>query len=421
MTDSDKNSENFSLFEKSFYSKIDEANLNNEKNRENEQHFIHSDEESNKNGLWDKDPNSIQNRLYDPYFDSDNPYNEGNDNLDMIQLVQEGKKGNVDCNVLQNNNILDNALKTTTYKVDTINGKHIITSNGYMDSLFTEKFHTVEERVETYQDLQMFRKKGKRRTNEEIAKTRQSIEPGPKEPKKKGRKKNENTEENQKNKGGHGKDSEDNIMRKINTFLMESVRNWLNNSFIDENFNFLSQKDMEKRNLAFFLKLCPNIINNKIAKKLRIEILEKKIKNIFFEYQITAKIKKNSKSNNRDLIDKIYKENNQPFVIYILELTFLQTLNYCNGQITDEIIIEDLKTKHIYDEEIIRKFIDKFDKIGKLFDRLYETEKNKSDEDSIKDYFSKIKIISLNYKPALENKFERKNKKKIQLIITDNN
>ena len=370
---------------------------------------------SNKDGLWDKDPNSIQNELYDPYFDSDNPFNEGNDNSDMIQLIQEGKKGNVDCNVSQNNNIPNNALKTTTtYKVDTINGKQTIISNEYMDSLFTKKFHTIEERVETYKELKMFRKKRKRRTSEEIAKTRQSIEPGPKEPKKKGRKKNENTEENQNNKEIHGKESEDNIMRKINAFLIESIISWLNNSFIDENFNFLNQKDMEKRNLAFFLKLCPEIINNKIAKKIRIEILEKKIKNIFFEYPITKNIKKKSKSNNRDLIDKIYKENNQPFVMYILELTFLQTLNFCNGQITDEIIIEDLKTKYNYDEEIIRKFIDKFDKIGKLFDKLYEKEKNKNNEDSIKDYFSKIKIICLNYKTSLENKFERKNKKKIQ-------
>ena len=46
---------------------------------------------------------------------------------------------------------------------------------------------------------------------------------------------------------------------------------------------------------------------------------------------------------NRELINKIYKEGKESFVIFILEMKFIEGLNFFNGQIKDEEIIAYFK------------------------------------------------------------------------------
>ena len=135
------------------------------------------------------------------------------------------------------------------------------------------------------------------------------------------------------------------------------------------------------------------------------KIMGQKFKDIFSTIPISSKYKKLSETNNKDLVEKIYKENNQPFVIYILDLTFLDGLNYFNGQISDENIFNHFKDK--FNKDLIQKFINNFGKIGKLFDKVYKEYDGKYNTNEIQDYMTQIKLLSLNYKGNFENKFDR--------------
>ena len=156
------------------------------------------------------------------------------------------------------------------------------------------------------------------------------------------------------------------------------------------------------------------LIANTIKRKLIMKIMGQKFKDIFSTIPISSKYKKLSETNNKDLVEKIYKENNQPFVIYILDLTFLDGLNYFNGQISDENIFNHFKDKFNKDliqkfinKDLIQKFINNFGKIDKLFDKVYKEYDGKYNINEIQDYMTQMKLISLNYKENFENKFDR--------------
>ena len=97
--------------------------------------------------------------------------------------------------------------------------------------------------------------------------------------------------------------------------------------------------------------------------------------------------------------------------MYILGLTFYEGLNYFNGQITDEGVIEYFKKKYNFDEEIILKFISHFEKFDKFFDKIFE-ENEGGDKSDLFKYLAKTSILSLNYKESFLDKSERKENKK---------
>ena len=140
------------------------------------------------------------------------------------------------------------------------------------------------------------------------------------------------------------------------------------------------------------------------------KIMGQKFKDIFSTIPISPKYTKLSETTNKDLVEKIYKENNQPFVIYILDMTFLDGLNYFNGQISDENIFNHFKDK--FNKDLIQKFINNFGKIDKLFDKVYKEYDGKYNINEIQDYMTQMKLISLNYKKNFENKFDRGEKRK---------
>ena len=47
---------------------------------------------------------------------------------------------------------------------------------------------------------------------------------------------------------------------------------------------------------------------------------------------ISKKYTTSERNKNQKLIDELYKDNNQPFVIFILELKFIDAFNYFNGE-----------------------------------------------------------------------------------------
>ena len=320
--------------------------------------------------------------------------------------------------ILSDNRNIDNIQnKSTTCQ---INGKELIIGNQMTNGTFYDLYKNIEIKEETLKNLQMVKKKRRRRTKKEIELEKKSKVPEIKKEKKRGRKKQGETED-EKNEKKHGKNGEDNISKKINTVIFESNINGMNKSFIKEKLDFEDIRLNKKYHRNYFLKLEPVLIINRIKKQIRIEILNSSFKEIFTKYPISPRYKKYSKSSNIDLIDKIYKENNQPFVKYMLDMTFLECLNFFAGKTSEENIINYFKENYNFDETVILKFINNFEKIGQFFTKQHEKYKKEGNSDAeIMEYLDIVTLVSLNYKELFEDKFDRNNKKNANNTPKDN-
>ena len=379
------------------------APIYNDFNKEDE--FLNSSEDDNHISSSNFFANPNGNGL----FNTHNGYSGNNDDINNSDVLQGNKKIEIQQN------------KTSTNYISTINGKQINTSNKMMDKTFTELFGSPEGNNQTLLTFQMTKTKNKRRTKEEIERDKNSsVIKKPNVMKKRGRQKKGDRNGDSK----HSRCADDNASKRINTAYFRNLRNWLNRSFIDENLNFMNEEENKLTKKNYFLKLNP-IINNKIKKDIRIEIMEKKLKDLFSDYDLSIKYKNPIKNHNKNLITKIYDEQNQPFVKFILELSYLEGLKYFSGQITDEEMIEKFKANYIctYDEQLIRKFIGNFEKIDIFLKTLYNKLIKELSGEEIKDYFSKIKYLCLNYKESFVDKKKRgpnKNKKTAEDKKKDN-
>lgn len=377
--------------------------MDNDFNKEDE--FLNSSEDDNHISSSNLFSSPNGNGL----FNTQNGYSGNNDDINNSEVLQGNKKIEIQQN------------KTSTNYISTINGKQINTSNKMMDKTFTELFGSPEGNNQTLLTFQMTKTKNKRRTKEEIERDKNSsVIKKPNIMKKRGRQKKGDRNGDSK----HSRCADDNASKRINTAYFRNLRNWLNRSFIDENLNFMNEEENKLTKKNYFLKLNP-IINNKIKKDIRIEIMEKKLKDLFSDYDLSIKYKNPLKSHNKNLITKIYNEQNQPFVKFILELSYLEGLKYFSGQITDEEMIEKFKANYIctYDEQLIRKFIGNFEKIDIFLKTLYNKLIKELSKEEIKDYFSKIKYLCLNYKESFVDKNKRgpnKNKKTAEDKKKDN-
>ena len=136
-----------------------------------------------------------------------------------------------------------------------------------------------------------------------------------------------------------------------------------------------------------------------------------KFKDIFSN-KISSKYTKVDENQNKELIEKIYQDKNQPFVIFILELTFIQAFNYFNGQDKGE----DCKKKFLFehfDINLIEQFLKNLDTIKDFLSTIKEKQNNETKE-KVKDYAERISLLCLNYSDFFLKKFDRsenKNKK----------
>ena len=204
--------------------------------------------------------------------------------------------------------------------------------------------------------------------------------------------------------------SDDNIMKKINSYFLESVRNWLNKSFIDENGLFQNIRDRKKLK-KMFLKIDPKLITTNLKREKVINIMNMKFKDIFCN-RISSKYMKNKENENEILINDIYKYQNQPFTLFILELRFIEALNYFNGQ-NNEDDLKILLSRNNFDKDIINQFINNFDKIDKFLKVIYDKEiKYDNSKEEIEDYLQRISLLCLNYKEWFDKKFNRGQNKK---------
>ena len=399
-----------------YYNEKKNENFYNESNKNEEQKIVSTGENHNSNNLkFEK--HEIN------YINENNLINGSNNIYNNLEEIINEEKNSDNKNLINNDAVLMNSdifqdnnkiellnLNRDTYNSQTINGKQIITTNEMISNKLQELFNNSEINVDKLKDMQMLKKKKKRRTKKEIERDKTLSQEEKKQDKKKGRIKKD-SEENLKSNVNHPKEADDNIVKKINTFYLEEIRKWLNKSFLDENkTNFETSKSREKNKKGIFMRLSPELISNKIKKATILNIMNTKFKDLFYSNKISLKYKKKNPEINRELINKIYKEGKESFVIFILEMKFIEGLNFFNGLIKDEQIINYFKNNYKYSEELVKKFVGNFGKIGSLLDKLYRN--SDKDEAETKDYLTKINVICLNYKESFENKYDRKENKK---------
>ena len=399
-----------------YYNEKKNENFYNESNKNEEQKIVSTGENHNSNNLkFEK--HEIN------YINENHLINGSNNIYNNLEEIINEEKNSDNKNLINNDAVLMNSdifqdnnkiellnLNRDTYNSQTINGKQIITTNEMISNKLQELFNNSEINVDKLKDMQMLKKKKKRRTKKEIERDKTLSQEEKKQDKKKGRIKKD-SEENLKSNVNHPKEADDNIVKKINTFYLEEIRKWLNKSFLDENkTNFETLKSREKNKKGIFMRLSPELISNKIKKATILNIMNTKFKDLFYSNKISLKYKKKNPEINRELINKIYKEGKESFVIFILEMKFIEGLNFFNGLIQDEQIINYFKNNYKYSEELVKKFVGNFGKIGSLLDKLYRN--SDKDEAETKDYLTKINVLCLNYKESFENKYDRKENKK---------
>ena len=190
----------------------------------------------------------------------------------------------------------------------------------------------------------------------------------------------------------HNKFNEDNIMRKIKVHILnQKIRNIFDNYFLALNLK-------KKKLLKFEQK---EIIS--LKKEENIKLMDTHLKDIYQEYNIGKKYTKRENNYNINLINEIYSENEY------IDLTFFEFLEIYTNPITGKDLNEELKQKKKEIESFKRI---NFDGIKNWIEELENKYKNKNEsDDEIKIYINKIKNCCGNYRKLLENKDGRNNKK----------
>ena len=182
-------------------------------------------------------------------------------------------------------------------------------------------------------------------------------------------------------KGAHTKESQDNIMSKIKTFFQNGIYNYLLK---------ITKEDL--------LKLDSNV-NSRLKKEVNLNLLNKTLKDIYIETNISPKYKNKKVKTNEELINRIYKEEKKIEAIKILNLTYGEAF---------EIFSRNLKPKEELNTELKRKIAGtnilnpKFFKDANMF---IETEKNKTKDNM--EYIDNIRRLILEFKNWFENKIGR--------------
>ena len=378
-------------------------NLNNNNYNYNENFYY------NNNNINIQDYNDKHNNMYNIFIQNElNKYNIKNN--ETCINVGEGEVIQVNCHKYIENNENKKTYNTSNNTAN-FNGKQINTSNEAVDEALINMFNTKEINLDNKKDMQLLKKKQKRRTKIEVEKEKELKLNEIRIKKKKGRKRNGFSLTIKSNE--HTKYSDDNIIKKINSFFLESTRNWLNNSFIDEKGNFQTPKIRKKLKKSLFLKISPKLITTNLKRETVILMLKAKFKDIFFN-QLSKKYKKTKQNQNIKLIEEIYNQNNQPFVIYILELTFFEVFSLFNGQNKGEDIRNYFLENYNVDQNLIEQFLNNFNKIDIFLNEVKKKEeRQKQTEEMVQEYVQRISLLCLNYKEWFINKYNRtENKKK---------
>ena len=147
-----------------------------------------------------------------------------------------------------------------------------------------------------------------------------------------GRKTKGDTEERE-----HSKFKEDNQMRKIKSYFLKYIPDYVNSSL-----SFVHKR---------FLKIDKKV-NQELKKDFNVELMDKKLKDIFIEFPICGRYSeaKNGENHNAELIKEIYENNEETEAIEKLEQTYIQVLD-CFRKNNLEKFRDDILTKEIKNGE----------------------------------------------------------------------
>ena len=115
---------------------------------------------------------------------------------------------------------------------------------------------------------------------------------------------------------GHNKFSEDNMMRKIKTNLMEYIFDKLNESLTDKSFQFFK---------------ITKEVSEELKKEYNMDLMDKTLKEIIYNEPIRPKYKRNN-YDNKFLIDKIFGEDKEKKTIEILNKTYYDIIEEIRHQ-----------------------------------------------------------------------------------------
>ena len=135
----------------------------------------------------------------------------------------------------------------------------------------------------------------------------------------------------------HSKFKEDNQMRKIKSYFLKYIPDYVNSSL-----SFVHKR---------FLKIDKKV-NQELKKDFNVELMDKKLKDIFIEFPICGRYSeaKNGENHNAELIKEIYENNEETEAIEKLEQTYIQVLD-CFRKNNLEKFRDDILNKEIKNGE----------------------------------------------------------------------
>lgn len=146
-----------------------------------------------------------------------------------------------------------------------------------------------------------------------------------------------------KGKGVHSKNKPDNQMRKIKSYQMKYIHNNLNSSL--------------SPNQRKFLKITPKV-NEDLNKNYNMLLMRKTIKEIYEENPINGRYSKEGieEDYNKDIIEEIYQKNEEAKAIKILNMTYIEYLDFMRkndlNKFKNEIIKKEIKNGETQQEAI---------------------------------------------------------------------
>lgn len=214
---------------------------------------------------------------------------------------------------------------------------------------------------------------------------------------------------NDQTKREHDKFSPDNIINKIKTVIFNDyIITIIKINSIDEKTHQISLKKLKRTFI--------NDLNNEKNK----DLLDKSLKEILSEINISAKYTNFQENYNKKIIDKIYEEKTQKNIMKILELTLREILIIFRKRLNNEKNDELFKEKKL-DEKIKGLKVDINDVID--FIENIKNNKNKENEVDIDDfidsneldrYVKEVKKYCLEYENWFDKRISRESKKKLK-------
>ena len=207
---------------------------------------------------------------------------------------------------------------------------------------------------------------------------------------------------NNRKKYTHDKSYRDNIKRKIKVHIIQNkIRNLIN--------DYLKEKKIKKR----LIKISKTDADN-VTKDVIDILMKSTLKEIYKGYKIGKKTKTKDPEYNKKLINDIYERDDLKLLQNLLDLTFLEFYLIYTAEVTHKELSEDLYKKKASIEELFKvqnktkKALDgkgssmsvesNFEGIEVYIKTLEERVRSKLEsEDEIKKYINKIKDVIENY------------------------